>query len=127
MHHAAPENCWGQQMMSRHLWLDANVRGGGGGGAGGEQRSKYKSSYMKRNFTSAEIACLYKHLTLIMPGVDLTRSTVSVDSYGGATNKKNLVETTSIAQRASVMKLQFLTYWNRPEEDEAWSHLQPER
>jgi hypothetical protein len=77
---------------------------------------------MKRNFTSAEIACLYKHLTLIMPGVDLSRSTVSADSYGGATNKKNLVDTTSIPQRASVMKLQFLTYWMRPEEDAA--HLQ---
>jgi FAD/FMN-containing dehydrogenase len=121
MHHAAPENCWGQQMMSRHLWLDANVRGGGGG-AGGELRAKYKSSYMKRNFTSAEIACLYKHLTMSMPGVDLSRSTVSADSYGGATNKRNLVDTTSIPQRASVMKVQFLTYWIRPEEDAG--HLQ---
>jgi FAD/FMN-containing dehydrogenase len=119
MHHAAPENCFGQQMMSKHLWLDANVRGGGGGGAGGEQRSKYKSSYMKRNFTSAEIACLYKHLTRTMPGVDLSRCTVSADSYGGATNKKDLIDTTSIPQRASVMKLQFLTYWNKPEDDEA--------
>lgn len=123
IHHAAPENCWGPQMMSKHLWLDANVRGGGGGGgAGGEQRAKYKSCYMRRNFTSAEAACLYKHLTMMMPGVDLTRSTVSVDSYGGATNKKELIDTTSIPQRASVMKLQFLTYWNRPEDDAA--HMQ---
>lgn len=121
MHHAAPENCWGLQMMSKHLWLDANVRGGGGG-AGGEQRSKYKSSYMKRNFTSAEIACIYKHLTRTMPGVDLSRCTLSADSYGGATNKKELLETTSMPQRSSIMKLQFLTYWNRPEEDEA--HMQ---
>jgi len=125
MHHAAPENCWGQQMMSRHLWLDANVRGGGGGGAGGEQRAKYKSSYMKRNFTSAEIACFYKHLTRTIPGVDLSRSTVLVDSFGGATNKKSLIDTTSNPQRASVMKLQFLNYWNTPEEDAA--HLQYSR
>jgi hypothetical protein len=76
---------------------------------------------MKRNFTPAEIA-FYKHLTLTMPGVDLTRSTVSADSYGGATNKKSLIDTTSVPQRASVMKVQFLTYWNRPEEDAA--HLQ---
>ena len=80
MHHAAPENCWGPQMMSRHLWLDANVRGGGGGGgAGGEQRAKYKSSYMKRNFTSAEVACFYKYSDADDAGSGLE----PVDSVGG--------------------------------------------
>jgi hypothetical protein len=117
LYHGPPEACWGQQMMSRHLWLDANVRGGGGGGAGGEQRGKYKSSHMKRNFTSTEIACFYKHLTRTVPGVDLSRSTVSVDSYGGATNRSALIEETSIPQRGSVMKLQFLTYWNSEQDD----------
>jgi hypothetical protein len=72
---------------------------------------------MKRNFTPAEIACYYKHLTRMMPGVDLSRSTVSVDSYGGFTNRKEMIEETAIPQRASVMKLQFLTYWTRPQED----------
>jgi len=120
IHHAAPENCWGMQMMSKHLWLDANVRGGGGGG--GEQRGKYKSSYMKQNFTPAEIACIYKHLTRTIPGADLSRSVMAADSYGGAVNKKELLETTSMPQRSSVMKLQFETYWTRPEEDAA--HLQ---
>jgi FAD/FMN-containing dehydrogenase len=118
MHHAVPEGCWGPQMMSRHLWLDANVRGGGGG-AGGEQRAKYKSCYMKHSFTSAEIACLYKHLTRTTPGVDLSRSTVLVDSYGGATNKKDLADTTGVPQRQSVMKLQFITYWNTEQDDAA--------
>jgi FAD/FMN-containing dehydrogenase len=47
---------------------------------------------------------------------------VLADSYGGATNRKNLIDTTAIPQRASVMKLQFLTYWNTPEEDAP--HLQ---
>jgi hypothetical protein len=119
LHHGPPEACWGQQMMSRHLWLDANVRGGGGGGAGGEQRGKYKSSYMKRNFTSAEIACFYKHLTRTVPGADLSRSMVSVDSYGGAINRRERIEETSIPQRDSVMKLQFLTYWNNEPDDAA--------
>src|SRR5215469_2284450 len=122
IHHAAPENCWGMQMMSKHLWLDANARGGGGGGAGGETRGKYKSSYMKRSFTSAEAACIYKYLTKTIPGADMTRSTLAVDSFGGATNKKELIATTAVAQRASVMKLQLQTYWTRPEEDGA--HLQ---
>ncbi|WP_213803770.1 FAD-binding protein [Granulicella sp. dw_53] len=119
LHHGQPDACWGQQMMSRHLWLDANVRGWTGGGAGGEQRGKYKSSYMRRNFTSAEIACFYKHLTRTIPGVDLSRSTVSVDSYGGATNRKELIEETSMPQRDSVMKLQFMTFWNQEQEDAA--------
>ena len=52
----------------------------------------------------------------------MSRSTVLVDSFGGATNKKELIDTTSIPQRASVMKLQFLSYWNTPEDDAA--HLQ---
>jgi hypothetical protein len=74
---------------------------------------------MKRNFTSAEAACFYKHLTRTIPGVDLSRSMVLVDSFGGATNKKDLIDTTSNPQRASVMKLQFLSYWNAPEDDAA--------
>jgi hypothetical protein len=104
------------------LWLDANVRGGGGGGgAGGEQRAKYKSCYMKRNFSSAEIACFYKHLTNTVPGVDLSRSTVLVDSYGGAVNKKEMGEATGVPQRKSVMKLQFITYWNNEQDDAAYA------
>jgi len=117
VHHAPPEACWGQQMMSRHLWLDANVRGNGGGGAGGEQRGKHKSCYMKRNFTSAEIACIYKHLTRTVPGADLSRSTLQVDSYGGATNRSELIDQTAVPQRASIMKSQFVTYWNRSQDD----------
>lgn len=116
--HAASDACWGTEMMSRHLWLDATVRGGEGGGAGGEQRSKYKSSYMKRNFTTEQIACLYKHMTRASDGVDLTRAMILVDSFGGAVNKKELIETTSVQQRESVMKLQFLISWNGADQDE---------
>ena len=116
LHHGPPEACWGQQMMSRHLWLDANVKGGGGG-SGGEGKSKHKSCYMKQNFTSAEVACIYTHMTRMVPGVDLSRSTLQVDSYGGATNRKELIEETSIAQRGSVMKLQFMTGWTSHQDD----------
>jgi FAD/FMN-containing dehydrogenase len=118
LHHAPPEACSGQQMMSRHLWLDATVKTVGGG-AGGEQRGKHKSSYMKRNFTSAEVACIYKHLTRSVPGTDLSHCTLSVDSYGGATNRPEMIEETAVPQRSSVMKLQFLAYWNDQEGDTA--------
>ncbi|HEX4019854.1 MAG TPA: BBE domain-containing protein [Acidobacteriaceae bacterium] len=102
--------------MSRHLWLNATVQGGEGGG-GGEGRGKYKSSYMKRNFTPAEIACCYKHLKSNPPGTDLRGFTLSIDSYGGAVNRKELAEQTSVSQRSSVMKLQFMAMWRHPEDD----------
>jgi hypothetical protein len=97
---------------TRHPWFEANIRS-----AGGSRRAKYKSVYMKRNFTDAEVACYYKHLTRMMPGVDLSHSVIGLDSYGGFVNRKEMLEETAVAQRASVMKLQFQSYWTRPEED----------
>jgi hypothetical protein len=117
----APPCTAGQYSMLRRLWLDATVgRGGGGGGGGtgaGNGRAKYKSAYMKQNFTEAEARCYYKHLTRNIPGVDLRGSIVAVDSYGGATNQAQLAETTSVWQRSSIMKLQYQSYWGRKEDD----------
>ena len=96
-------------------WLDATVGGGSGGGE--TQRAKYKSAYMKKNFTTDEAKCIYKHLTRTIPGVELNGSVLSVDSYGGATNRPALANETSIWQRASIMKLQYMSYWHRTEED----------
>ena len=103
--------------MSRHLWLNATVREAEGG-AGGEMRGKYKSSYMKRNFTPAEIACCYKYLSRDA-GTDMRGFTILVDSYGGAINRKELAEITAVTQRSSVMKLQFLAFWQNADEDDA--------
>ncbi len=98
--------------MSLSSWYDANVRGGIGGGA----RAKYKSCYMKKNFTSAEARNIYKHLTREIPGADLS-GILAVDSYGGAVNRPELANETSVSQRASVMKLQFQSYWQNPADD----------
>lgn len=108
--HGGPSN------LSRHSWLNATMREAVGG-AGNDMRGKYKSSHMKRNFTPAEIACFYKHLTRSIPGADLSAYTIYVDSYGGAVNRRQYAEETSIPQRSSVMKLQFLALWRRPEDD----------
>jgi hypothetical protein len=105
-------------MMTRHLWLEATLRGGGGG----SQRAKYKSCYMKRSFTSAEAQCLYKHMTRTIPGIDLNGSVLLIDSYGGAINRQEMVDQTAIPQRSSAMKVQFITYWSREEDDAG--HLQ---
>jgi hypothetical protein len=102
--------------MSHHLWLNATVRGAEGG-AGSERRGKYKSSYMKRNFTPTEIACCYKHLRRDQPGTNMRGFTILVDSYGGAINRTDLVERTSVTQRSSVMKLQFMAIWEHAEDD----------
>ncbi len=115
---ATQQACWAPQMMTRHLWLEATVKGGGGG----NQRAKYKSCYMKRSFTPSEAQCLYKHMTRTMPGIDLNGSMVLIDSYGGAINRKAMVDETAIPQRASTIKLQFITYWTREEDDAG--HLQ---
>ncbi|MGB6304646.1 MAG: FAD-binding oxidoreductase [Acidobacteriaceae bacterium] len=103
--------------MSHHLWLNATVREAEGG-AGGEMRGKYKSSYMRRSFTPAEIECCYKYLSHDA-GTDMRGFTILVDSYGGAINRIELAETTSVTQRSSVMKLQFLAFWRNAEDDAA--------
>jgi FAD/FMN-containing dehydrogenase len=111
--------CWAPQTMTHQLWLDATVQGGG---SGGSRRAKYKSTYMKRTFTKSEVACLFKHMTRTIPGINLNGSMLLIDSYGGAINRKERVEQTAIPQRSSVMKLQFISYWSNEADDAG--HLQ---
>ena len=113
---ANPQPCAASRSKTRLPWIDATTgRGGGGNNTG--QRAKYKSSYMRRNFTILEAKAFYKHLNRQMPGVDLRGSLVAVDSYGGATNRPELANETAIWQRDSIMKLQFQSYWARKEQD----------
>ena len=107
-----PVPCSGPHNMNRQSWFDATVHGGVGGGV----RAKYKSCYMKRGFSSAEAKLIYKHLNRTIPGADLS-GLLAVDSYGGAINRPERAATTSIPQRASILKLQFQSYWTKPEED----------
>ncbi len=99
--------------LQKRLWLDAAVDEGGGE----SERAKYKSSYMKKNFTGAEAKCIFKYLTSTAPGVNLRGLVLAVDSFGGAVNAKGNANETSIWQRSSILKLQFQQYWTRPEED----------
>ena len=101
--------------MTRVLWADT---GAAGGVRRGFSRSKYKSAYMKKNFTAYETEVFYKHLTRMIPGVDLSRSVVEIDSYGGAINRKEMLKKTVAFQRSSIIKLQFMSFWTNPAEDE---------
>jgi hypothetical protein len=110
-----PPQGFGPHMMTRILWADT---GAAGGMRRGSTRAKYKSTYMKKNYTAREIRVFYKHLTRMLPGVDLSHTVVEVDSYGGAMNRKEMLEETVAFQRSSIMKMQFQSYWTNPEEDE---------
>ncbi len=108
----------GQHRYTTAPWIEATISGGGGPGSNGTTRSKYKSCYMRKNFTEEELRRMYKHLTRDIPGGN-TGFFVSVDSYGGAMNRPELAEETAIPQRSSILKLQYQMYWQQPEEDEA--------
>ena len=72
---------------------------------------------MKRGFSCERRRIIYKHLTLDIPGTDIS-GILAVDSYGGAVNKPGTRRRpTSIPQRASVLKLQFQSYWQNPKDD----------
>jgi hypothetical protein len=78
---------------------------------------------MKQNFTDEEAYAIYDALIATPPqGADLSHSLVQVDSYGGRINRLSGPNNTSVAQRASVMKLQYQSYWTDPAADSA--HLQ---
>ncbi len=103
---------FGSPEITRLPWFEATLAvGGSGGGA----RAKYKSAYMKASFTPAECAAIWHFFT--SPELDPRGSFLSVDSYDGAVNTPARIADTAIAQRASVLKLQWQCYWTDPKED----------
>jgi len=138
-HHPTPDTvgspvCLAKYTLNKMSWIEANApQAGPGGGAAAARnnanrpanappptpmsRHKYKSNYMRRAFTREEAAIIYKHLNRTIPGVSLQGCTILVDSFGGAVNKKQLLEETSVAQRSSVMKCQFIASWGDPAQD----------
>jgi len=136
LHHPEPSGpgspvCLAKHMLTQMPWIDANApQGGFGGGGGGNRqgrpanapppsnRHKYKSNYMRKGFTKEEAAIFYKHLNRTIPGVSLQGCTVLSDSFGGAVNKKHLLDETSVAQRSSILKCQFIASWADPKDDD---------
>jgi FAD/FMN-containing dehydrogenase len=100
-------------VIGRNDWLDARAMAAGDAA---NRRGKYKSAYMRQGFTSAEAAIIYKYLTKDIEGTSLHAASFDAHSYGGAVNRREMAEHTSITQRGSVIKLQPLTYWEAPEE-----------
>jgi hypothetical protein len=111
---SASETCPGPHALTRRGWLEATVEEGGGSRG---ERAKYKSAYMKQNFTAAEAKRIYKHMTRTGERAEFKRCILAIDSFGGAVNRQAMPAETSCFQRSSIMKLQFLSFWEDPAED----------
>jgi FAD/FMN-containing dehydrogenase len=79
--HSEPAIPCSNEALRQQSWIEATLSGGGGIGLRGE-RSKYKSAYMKRNFTSAEAKLVYDHLTQKAPEAEVRGAVMAIGSYG---------------------------------------------
>jgi FAD/FMN-containing dehydrogenase len=96
-------------VAGRLPWLDAVLSEPGGLAT----RGKYKSTYMKRTFTSGECTALYE----LLGGENAHGFVLEVDGYGGAINNPERARDTAIVQRSSVVKLQWQCYWDEQSDD----------
>ncbi|WP_074651939.1 FAD-dependent oxidoreductase [Terriglobus roseus] len=106
--------CYGDRPVDRQPWLESTLQNQGGSTmAVNRGRAKYKSSYMKANFTEEEARSFYHVLS-----DESTRGVlVAIDSYGGATNNPDRIHDTAVPQRSSVMKLQYMSFWGNEADD----------
>jgi FAD/FMN-containing dehydrogenase len=84
-------------------------------GSGPNRRGKYKSAYMNGNFPPKQLEALWRglHAPTSSEG---SQCLVQIDSYGGRINAIPS-DQTAVAQRSSVMKLQFQAYWTNEADD----------
>jgi hypothetical protein len=85
-------------------------------GSGPNQRGKYKSAYMTKPFPDDQIDAIWANLKY--PSFVNSQALLQVDSYGGQVNAV-LPGATAVAQRSSILKLQYQTYWTEPDQDDA--------
>jgi FAD/FMN-containing dehydrogenase len=84
-------------------------------GSGPNQRGKYKSAYLCQPFPDRQIGAIWAALT--DPGYSNPQALLQVDTYGCRINAV-APDATAVAQRSSIMKLQYQTYWTDPAEDD---------
>ncbi|MEO9220364.1 MAG: FAD-binding oxidoreductase [Mycobacteriaceae bacterium] len=83
-------------------------------GSGDNQRGKYKSAHLRREFPDDQVAAV--HAALTDPAYSNPQALLQVDSYGCRINAIP-PEATAVSQRSSVMKLQYQTYWTDAADD----------
>ncbi|MEE4494043.1 FAD-dependent oxidoreductase [Streptomyces sp. BE230] len=78
-------------------------------------RGAHKSAYMRKNFTDQQIAALYKHMS--RPDFENPDTMLVLFSFGGQVNAL-APDATANAQRSSVFKMCFQTFWEDESEDD---------
>ncbi|MEY9214837.1 FAD-binding protein [Thermobifida halotolerans] len=83
-------------------------------------RFKIKSAHMRGNFPDDQVAAVYRNLT--RSDYPNSNALLLISSYGGRINSV-APDATAVAARDSVMKLQYVSLWAAPDEDDrniAW-------
>lgn len=78
-------------------------------------RGAHKSAYMKKNFTDHQIAALYRYMS--RPDFTNPDTMLVLFSFGGQVNAM-APDATANAQRSSIFKMCFQTFWQEESEDE---------
>ncbi|HEX2299453.1 MAG TPA: FAD-binding protein, partial [Pseudonocardiaceae bacterium] len=93
-------------------WHATNWPGLFGGDPTG--RADFKSAYLRTNFTDAQVAACYRHLT--RADFQNPVALVQIATYGARTNTIP-ADATAVAHRDSILKLHFLAAWGTDEHD----------
>jgi FAD/FMN-containing dehydrogenase len=94
-------------------WLEATKNISGVGPA---QRAKYKSAYMLQPFPDEQIDVMWEFF--VHPDNPNPQASIGIDGYGCQVNAVDSAAT-AVAQRSSILKLQYQTYWTDPADDDA--------
>jgi len=78
-------------------------------------RGAHKSAYMRRNFSDAQVAALYQHMT--RADFHNPDTMIVLFSFGGQVNAARSDDTAN-AQRGSVFKMCFQTFWEHAADDD---------
>lgn len=95
-------------------WLHATTQWPGFTAADVSTRFKAKSAYMRKGFTEAQLDTFHHHLT--RTDYDHPVSLVMITAYGGEINTV-APSATAVAQRDSILKLHYVSFWADPAED----------
>jgi FAD/FMN-containing dehydrogenase len=98
--------------ISTESWMDAtkNISG-----VGAPMRAKYKSAYMIEPFPDAQIDVMWEFF--VNPSYANPQASIGIDGYGCQVNAVDS-SATAVAQRSSILKLQYQTYWTDPADDD---------